>query len=160
MPHRCPAPYKIRDMCGTSAGHVRDILPLAGTFLTFYGHLTVIAFRTTCCNQCIIWTYNFEARIWSFNISEAILTGMTAVIFTIIMVAITSRCVGFKFSSRIQLFAPGCCAVFLFRAFHLTEELDSVLLWVTVFFFILQRWFVSAEGDLTIFDNWLNLSFP
>jgi hypothetical protein len=64
---------------------------------------------------------------------------MTAVIFTIIMVAITSRCVGFKISSRIQLFAPGCCAVLLFRAFHLTKELDSVHLWVTVFFFILQR---------------------
>ncbi|MGZ3940175.1 MAG: hypothetical protein ACXVBK_15495, partial [Flavisolibacter sp.] len=26
LPRRCPAPYKIRDMCGTSAGHVRDIL--------------------------------------------------------------------------------------------------------------------------------------
>jgi hypothetical protein len=26
MLHRCPAPYKIRDMCGASAGHVRDIL--------------------------------------------------------------------------------------------------------------------------------------
>jgi len=25
MLRRCPAPYKIRDMCGTSAGHVRDI---------------------------------------------------------------------------------------------------------------------------------------
>jgi hypothetical protein len=26
MLRRCPAPYKIRDMCGASAGHVRDIL--------------------------------------------------------------------------------------------------------------------------------------
>ena len=39
MQHRCPAPYKVRDMCGTSPAHVRNILTFIDTLPRFWTQL-------------------------------------------------------------------------------------------------------------------------